>query len=69
MIMNQKNYDWGTWDANTQFHAMTGVPIFTYRAFKNNVEVGQAVFYGHPLLCRSAGITYCLTRVYFSFMI
>lgn len=44
----------GAWDRNIEHDVDTGKPIFTYRVFdENNVEIGFAEFYAHPLLCFS----------------
>lgn len=50
---NIVDFDYGTWDSTEQFHPITGERIFIYRAYKNEMEVGTASFYKHPLLCRS----------------
>jgi hypothetical protein len=47
------SFDRGAWDANPSFHPETGEPIFIYRAFSGEKEVGSLHFYKHPLLCRS----------------
>jgi hypothetical protein len=46
-------FDSGKWDSEIQQHTKTGEPIFVYRVYKENVEVGTASFYKHRLLCRS----------------
>ncbi len=46
-------FDVGHWDQQVQQHSETGEPIFVYRVYKNEHEVGSASFYKHPLLCRS----------------
>jgi hypothetical protein len=46
-------FDKGLWDDTVQQHPSTGMPLFTYRVFKDTLEVGSAIFYKHPLICRS----------------
>lgn len=46
-------YDFGQWDNTIQQHPVTKAPLFTYRVFKMDEEVGSIQFYKHPLLCRS----------------
>ncbi|NNM59333.1 MAG: hypothetical protein HKM04_05910 [Legionellales bacterium] len=46
---------WDSWDDQIQYHPITKLPIFIYRAFNsNNNEIGSAEFYGTPLLCRAS---------------
>lgn len=62
MLLDDHNYksieqnvffDKGLWDNTVKQCPRTGAPLFTYRVFKNNLEVGSAIFYKHPLICRS----------------
>lgn len=43
----------GRWDSTLKYDKHTGKPIFTYRVFLDDSEVGSAEFYAHPLLCLS----------------
>lgn len=43
----------GEWDPLTQRHPVTQVPIYTYRLFYNEMEIGSADYYGQPSLCAS----------------
>jgi len=45
-------FDSGQWDMKPSYHEETGAPLFTYRVFSQGSEVGSAIFYQHPLLCR-----------------
>ncbi|OGT50840.1 MAG: hypothetical protein A3F17_09230 [Gammaproteobacteria bacterium RIFCSPHIGHO2_12_FULL_41_15] len=49
----EEAFYYGGWDNGSQLHAHTGMPIFTYRTYRDGVEMGSAQFYRHPLLCRS----------------
>ncbi len=50
---HQNTFDYGQWDGTLTYDKFTGKPIFTYRIYQDNLEVGSAEFYGQPLLCRS----------------
>jgi hypothetical protein len=51
--MNKSVFDYGKWDSEIQNDPLTNEPIFTYRLYRNEKEVGSAEFYGQPLLCSS----------------
>ena len=49
-------FDSGKWDnAPTSYDWYTKKPIFTYRLYNQNEEVGSMQFYGAPLLCVTEG--------------
>ena len=41
------------WDKEATSHPLTHIPVYTYRIFKDNTEVGSADYYGQPSLCIS----------------
>lgn len=48
-----KLFDYGKWDRNIKLDVTTQEPIFTYRVYKQNQEVGSAEFFSKPLICMS----------------
>jgi hypothetical protein len=46
-------FDYGTWDDEIKNDPLTSEPIFTFRLYQKQKEVGSAEFYGQPFLCSS----------------